>query len=181
MKTKKNQALSQMLSGLLMQILKYLRDISWRCSLQGRSLETLKQRVTQQLWKSMETDLTPVESGWKVLVTVVVLLEESYLFAQTVPRAADCKGQERFTQALRLHGPGRGGAEVCPFTGVACPMDAHPVLLPLGSHIQQQSKQSTGCECGWKCWALSDSAAQRLQPCPWQKTRCVEQPPAGCR
>lgn len=38
----------------------------------------------------METYLTSVDGGRKILVIAVVLHEQSYLFAQAIPRAVVC-------------------------------------------------------------------------------------------
>lgn len=79
-----------------MKILKYLMDFSYCLTAghgvcwKGQSLETLKQIVTQQLLKSMETYLTSADRGWKILVIAVVLQEQSCLFPQTTPRASVC-------------------------------------------------------------------------------------------
>ena len=71
-----------------------VQDICWK----GQSLETLKQIVTQQLLKSVETYLTSADGGSKILLIAVVPQEQSYLFAQTVPHASFwglCSGLDR--------------------------------------------------------------------------------------
>lgn len=133
----------------------------------GRSLETLKQTVPQQL-KSMEIYLTWAEGGWKVLEIAVVVQEQSWFLARLLATLSLwlCSGLDR---AGTDHEVGVWGCRAelwahlgpCPWPQAAC-CSHIPACDPAG--------KTPGHECGWKCWSSNDHRAENPKPYPWQKT-----------